>query len=202
MPRTRSLAWAELKIGVVTVVALVITALTIFTLTGSRGFFWQRYKLKTRFDNVAGLNSGAPVRVAGVEIGQVTALEFAGEKVDVTMDINKEQQPRITSASVAKLGSISLLGQSSVDITAATTGTPIPEWGYVPAGRTAAGLGDVADQASQGIGELTALIKDVRAGKGTIGKFMTEDEVYNEFRGFVRTTNDVVRDLQNGKGTI
>ena len=116
MPRTRSLAWSELKVGVVTVVALVITALTIFTLTGSRGFFWNRYKVKTRFDNVAGLNSGAPVRVAGVEIGQVSSLQFVGEKVDVTMEINKEQQTRITSASVAKLGSISLLGQAAVDI--------------------------------------------------------------------------------------
>src|SRR6185295_3138105 len=101
MPRTRSLAWSELKIGVVTVVALVITALTIFTLTGSRGFFWQRYHLKTRFDNVAGLNAGAPVRVDGVEIGQVTAHEFADEKVDVTMEINQDQQSRITSRAVA-----------------------------------------------------------------------------------------------------
>jgi hypothetical protein len=42
MPRTRSLAWSELKVGIVTVVALVIAAVTIFVLTGSRGFFWQR----------------------------------------------------------------------------------------------------------------------------------------------------------------
>ena len=202
MPRTRSLAWSELKIGVVTVAALAITALTSFTLTGSRGVFWNRYKLKTRFDNVAGLNSGAPVRVAGVEIGQVTNLAFAGEKVDVTMEVNKEHQPRITSQSVAKLGSISLLGQSAVDITAATGGTPIPEWGYVPAGRTAAALGDVADQASQGIGELTDLIKDVRAGRGTIGKLMTEEQLYADLKGFVGTAGDVVRGVQQGKGTI
>src|SRR5436190_21027275 len=116
MPRTRSLAWSELKIGVVAVVALVITAVTIFTLTGSRGFFWQRYRLKTRFDNVAGLNKGAPVRVAGVEVGQVTGLEFAGEKVDVLFEVHKEEQARITTGSVAKLGSISLLGQGAVDI--------------------------------------------------------------------------------------
>ena len=55
MPRTRSLAWSELKIGVLTIVALVIAAVTIFMLTGGSGFFWQRYTLKTRFANVAGL---------------------------------------------------------------------------------------------------------------------------------------------------
>src|SRR5258705_9461177 len=123
MPRTRSLAWSELRIGLMTIIAIIITAVTIFTLTGSRGFFWQRYYLKTRFDNVAGLNKGAPVRVAGVEVGQVTDLKFVDEKVDVLMEVNKDQQPRITTGSVARLGSISLLGQGAVDITASTRGT-------------------------------------------------------------------------------
>ena len=202
MPRTRSLAWSELKIGLITVAALIITAVTVFSLTGSKGFFWQRYTLKTRFDNVAGLNVGAPVRVAGFEVGSVTKMEFAGEKVDVAFEVNKDQQARITTESVAKLGSISLLGQSAVDITPATRGTPIPEWGYVPQGHAPSQLSDVADQASAGIGELTNLIKDVRGGKGTIGKLMTEDQLYAELKGFVATAGDVVRGVQQGKGTM
>ena len=39
MPRTRSLAWSELRIGVVTIVAIVIAVTTIVLLTGGRGFF-------------------------------------------------------------------------------------------------------------------------------------------------------------------
>ena len=205
MPRTRSLAWSELKIGVAAVAALTITAVTIFTLTGSRGFFWQRYHLKTRFDNVAGLNAGAPVRVAGFEVGQVTALAFAvdaGEKVDVIFEVNKDQQARITTASVARLGSISLLGQGAVDISPATRGMPIPEWGYVTAGRTSAALSDVTDQAAIGIQELTKLIDDMRAGKGTIGKLMSDDQLYAELRGFAATANEVMRGIQSGDGTI
>jgi len=202
MPRTRSLAWSELKVGILTVAAIVIAALTIFSLTGGRGFFWQRYRLKARFDNVAGLNTGAPVRVAGFEVGTVTKMEFAGEQVDVVFEVNKDQQSRITTASVARLGSISLLGQGAVDITAATRGTPIPEWGYVPQGRTPAALSDVADQASQGIQGLTQLITDVRAGKGTVGKLLTEDQLYNELKAFTGTAAEVVRGIQQGQGTI
>ena len=33
MPRTRSLAWSELKIGVLTIIAVAITVVTIFLLT-------------------------------------------------------------------------------------------------------------------------------------------------------------------------
>ena len=47
MPRTRSLAWSELRIGVLTISAIVIAAVLIFSLTGTRGFFWQRYPLKS-----------------------------------------------------------------------------------------------------------------------------------------------------------
>src|SRR5947208_4762046 len=110
MPRTRSLAWAELKIGLLTIAAVIIAGITIFLLTGSRGFFWQRYTLKTRFSNVAGLKSGSPVRVAGVEVGTVEDVQLVGDQVDVTLQVNKQMRDRITSLSTAFLGSVSLLG--------------------------------------------------------------------------------------------
>src|SRR6476646_2627368 len=121
MPRTRSLAWSELKIGVVTIVAVIIAAVTIFMLTGSRGFFWQRYSLKTRFSNVAGLKPGSPVRVAGVDVGSVDDVELVGDRVDVTFEVSKAYRDRITTASKTTLGSVSLLGEAAVDISPATT---------------------------------------------------------------------------------
>src|ERR1700733_69581 len=141
MPRTRSLAWSELKLGVLTIVAVIIGGVTIVMLTGSRGFFWQQYSLKARFSNVAGLKKGSPVRVAGIAVGTVSDWEFVGDDVDVTIRVNREVRDRITNNSVARLGSISLLGESAVDLTPSTRGTPIPEWGYVPPGHTSAPIG-------------------------------------------------------------
>ena len=66
MPRTHSLAWAELKFGIISVFALVMAGLLIFAVGGGGGMPWQNYSLKTRFGNVAGLMAGSPVRVAGV----------------------------------------------------------------------------------------------------------------------------------------
>jgi len=202
MPRTRSLAWSELKVGVLMIAALVAAAVTIFAVMGTRGFFWQRYSLKTRFPNVAGLKAGSPVRVAGMEVGSVTDVVFAGDQVDVVFQINKDVRPRVTTNSQAVLGSVSLLGLGAVDITAASTGTPIPDWGYVPAGKTAAALADVTNQASEGIGELTGLIKDVRSGKGTAGKLMTDDKLYVELQQFVTAAGDVTKTIRSGRGTM
>jgi phospholipid/cholesterol/gamma-HCH transport system substrate-binding protein len=142
------------------------------------------------------------VRVAGFEVGSVTAMEFVGDRVDITFEVNKEQRERITDRSVARLGSISLLGQAAVDITASTQGTPVPEWGYITSARPPAQISDITEQAGQGITELTKLIGDLRSGKGTIGKLLTDDQLHAELRAFVGTATDVVRDVQRGQGTI
>ena len=63
MPRTRSLAWAELKIGLLTIFAVIMATVLIFLLSGEGGFFWQRYTIKTVFPNIAGLKPGAPQRL-------------------------------------------------------------------------------------------------------------------------------------------
>jgi phospholipid/cholesterol/gamma-HCH transport system substrate-binding protein len=202
MPRTRSLAWSELKIGLLTIVAIVVAGVLIFSLTGSKGFFWQRYSLKTRFINVAGLATGSPVRIAGVEVGSVTSVDFIGDQVDVTFQVREQNRPLITTNSVARLGSVSLLGESAVDITPSTSGTPIPEWGYVPQGRPVAVLSDMTDSASQGIQELTAMIHDVRTGRGTVGKLMTDEQLYAELNRFVSSAGALTDGLKQGRGTV
>jgi phospholipid/cholesterol/gamma-HCH transport system substrate-binding protein len=201
MPRTRSLAWSELKIGLMSVFALVVATAFIFLLTGSNGFFWQRYSIKTVFPDVVGLKEGAPVRVAGVEVGTVEAVEFVGDRVEVQMQVLKENRPRITSTSVATLGSVSLLGEAAVDITASSGGTPIPDWGYVPS-RRSTGLTTVTDTATASLEEATALMQDLRAGKGTLGRLFTDEQLYRELTTLVSSAEAVANNMNQGRGTI
>jgi phospholipid/cholesterol/gamma-HCH transport system substrate-binding protein len=202
MPRTRSLAWAELKIGLVSLFAVAMAAFLIFLLSGEGGFFWQRYGLKTVFANIAGLKPGAPVRVAGVEVGAVTDVQFIGDRVEVLMEVSKEMQPRITSSSVASLGSVSLLGESAVDITASSQGAPVQEWGYVKSGPAAGSLTDVAEKASAGIDQISALVGDIRGGRGTMGKLFTEDTLHNELTSLLVAYEDVAKNLNSPNGSI
>jgi phospholipid/cholesterol/gamma-HCH transport system substrate-binding protein len=202
MPRTRSLAWAQLKIGIVALVALGLAILLIFLVSGEGGMFWQRYHLKTVFSEIPGLKEGAPVRVAGVEVGSVSALEFIGDRVEVTMQLAKEHQTRITNTSTASLGAVSLLGEAAVDITPSSPGTPIPEWGYVPATRAVGSLADVTTTATRSLEEATKLIAGIREGRGTVGRLFTDDQLYREINGFVDAAENVARNLSEGRGTI
>src|SRR6478735_8904139 len=145
MPRTRSLAWSELKIGIIAVVAMILAAMIIVAVGGAAGFSWQRYQLKTKFPDVKGLKSGAVVRVAGVEVGKVTEVSFVGAEVQIAMEVREDMQSRITTDSRASIGSLSLLGEPVIEISPSTSGTPLKDHDTIPAGRTPGQLSDVAE---------------------------------------------------------
>jgi phospholipid/cholesterol/gamma-HCH transport system substrate-binding protein len=202
MPRTRSLAWSELKIGVMAVAALILTSLLIIAVGGASGFAWERYELRANFANVQGLKSGAIVRVAGVEVGKVTKVELAKSGVDVRLSIKKENQSRVTTDSYASIGSMSLLGEPLIDVSPASTGTPLKNGDFIKSKKPASQLSDVAETANEGIVEATALLKDIRAGKGSVGKLFSEDKLYRDLNAFVDSANAVTASINKGKGTL
>ncbi len=60
MPRTRSLAWSQLKIGILAVAAMVLAIVLIIAVGGQGGFAWQRYALKTTIPRRQGAEGRAP----------------------------------------------------------------------------------------------------------------------------------------------
>jgi phospholipid/cholesterol/gamma-HCH transport system substrate-binding protein len=201
MPRTRSLAFAELKLGIIAVVAIVLTGVLIFAVGGG-GFFWQQFPLKTTFPNVAGIKTGSPVRIAGIEKGSVSRVEFAGTGVEVWFDVENDMRPVITTESFASIGSISLLGEGAIDITAAPEGTPLPDWGYVRSRPAAGSISELTESATGGLEEAKRLIQDIRAGRGTVGKLFTDDAVYREIERFVNAAERVTSAIASGQGTL
>lgn len=202
MPRTRSLAWSELKVGIIAVVAIVLATMLIIAVGGAAGFSWQRYALKTKFPDVQGLKSGAVVRVAGVEVGKVTEVAFSGAEVEVTLEIKEEMQSRITTDSRASIGALSLLGEPVIDVSPATTGTPLKDGEYIQSQPPRGQIADVAENAEQLLAQANDLIRDLRAGKGTVGKLFTDDQLYREFNALISSTERVASSIQRGEGTL
>ena len=57
------------------------------------------------------------MRVSGVEVGQVSDVQFVGAQVEVTLELSEDMQDKVTTDSRAMIGSISLLGETAIDIT-------------------------------------------------------------------------------------
>lgn len=201
MPRTRSLAFSELKVGIIAVTAIVLASLLIIAVGGQAGFFWQQYPLRTKFTNVQGMKSGAVVRVAGKDVGKVTSVELSGSLVDVGMTLNKEVRPLITGNSKASMGSLSLLGEPIIEITAAPGGPVLPDNAYLESTGSGSPITDLANQAKSSLDEANKLVADVRAGKGTLGKLLTDESAYADLDKLLMTTNRVAASLEGTKGT-
>lgn len=202
MPRTRSLAWSELKIGVIAIIAAVLAVLLIVAVGGATGFSWQRYSLKTKFDNVNGLKSGAVVRVAGVEVGKVTDVDFVGPSVQVTLSLRKDMQSRVTTESRASIGSLSLLGEPVIDVSPSVQGTPLRDGDSIVAAKPAAAISDVTATANDALGNANALLTDIRNGRGTVGKLFTDEELYREFNALITSANALTSAINQGQGTL
>ena len=80
LPRMAQERSIEVKVGVLILVSLGILAAFVLVMGGLN--FEKTYAVSVDFDNPGGLQSGAPVRIAGVKVGTVKELEFLGGKVD------------------------------------------------------------------------------------------------------------------------
>jgi len=202
MPRTRSIAWAELKVGIVAIVALVFVIGIVFAVGGEGGFWWQRYPLKTKFTDAQGLKAGAVVRLNGKEVGTVTSVDLAGAEIEVGLELLKSVRNLVTTESTATIGSLSLLGEPIVDIRASQQGTPLPDYGYVKAAAAGGSISSLTATATTSLEQIDKLLADVRAGRGTLGKLVTDDALYNELQSFVSSAAAVTDALNHGRGTI
>jgi len=186
----------------IAVFAIVMAGLLIFAVGGGAGFFWQNYTLKVKFDNVAGLMTGSPVRVAGVQVGTVDQVVLSGDGVEVWFSVKYEYQPLVTDRSTAVLGTLTLLGEGAVDISSGLGGTPIPEWGYIRVGVAEGSIAQVTATAGSTLTEARLLVEDIRKGKGTVGQLFTNDSVYREFDALIAAAERVANSVASGKGTV
>lgn len=201
MPRTRSLAFSELKIGIIAVAAIAIGASLIIAVGGQAGFFWQQYPLRTRFANVQGMKPGAIVRVAGKDVGKVTSVEFSGSLIDVGMVLNERTRPLITAKSRASIGSLSLLGEPIIEISAAPDGAVLAEGAYLESTGAGSPINDLATQARDSLAEAQTLVAELRTGKGTIGRLFTDEKIYNDLDRLLVSATRVAGGLEGTRGT-
>ena len=201
---SKALTWTELRVGVVTIVSLIVLAITIvYVGSGGGSPFSRRYELKALMSDINGLKPGAPVRVGGLEVGSVKKVEFdkKGGMVEVTMKLDRHVQPRVTTKSEANLGSLGLLGEKAVDITASTEGAPIEDGGYITAASEDPFKG-LLTETSESTSHLNRILARMDAGEGTLGKALRDEELYNRMVDVGVRLQAVMSKLENPSGPL
>lgn len=108
-----------LRSGFFIVATLLILAAGVFLIGDKQFLFRPTYRLEAEFQNVAGLNNGADVRVGGIHLGTVKYVSLPGGptgKLAVLMDMASSTKNIIRQDSVATIKTEGLLGDKYVEI--------------------------------------------------------------------------------------
>ena len=80
MPSQKQLKWSQLRVGLTVVAASATLMVLIFLMSGTGGWFTSKIRLRSYVGHAGGLREGAPVRLAGVDIGNVTSVRIVNGK--------------------------------------------------------------------------------------------------------------------------
>ena len=78
--------------------------------------FAKTYPVVTRFENIGGLKSRAPVKSAGVVVGRVADISFDDKSFQASVTLNLDSQYKFPKDSSAKILTSGLLGEQYVGI--------------------------------------------------------------------------------------
>jgi phospholipid/cholesterol/gamma-HCH transport system substrate-binding protein len=214
MAQRKQLTWTDLKVGIFVLVGLIVTGVGVFYVTGAGASLSPKYQLFTYLPDVQTLTVGAPVRLNGVDVGNVDGILLTPNPSDpehsvkLTLRIDRKYQNYIRTGSVASLETEGLLGNQYVTISRSLTGLPVPPSGEIP-GKAESSIAEVASRGivlEQNIGTLTeqvqTMIADVQKGRGTLGKLLTDPALYNNLNATVQHTEKIVEATQQGRGTL
>jgi phospholipid/cholesterol/gamma-HCH transport system substrate-binding protein len=118
--------YSKLRVGAVIAIALTLLCFGIFSIGHGSRMFTRSEILEAHFHRINGLQTGAPVKLAGLGIGAVESIQFPaslGENyMIVRIWVRKSEAPRVRVDSVATIDSMGLLGDKFVELTTGTSG--------------------------------------------------------------------------------
>jgi len=213
LPSQKQLQWSKLRVGLTVIIASITLMVLIFLMTGTGGWFTHKIILKSYVDNAGGLRVGAPVRLAGVDIGNVTSIHIVRGKpttpVEITMKVNTVYSFNLRKDSTTLLSTAGILGETFVDVDSSTAKGPEAQDGDVLASREQPDIQDVVRSSQSTLQNMNSLINRldniiayIESGKGSIGKVIYDPGLYDRLNATVAEFKGLIDDIQNGKGSL
>jgi len=178
----------ELKVGIFVFVGLVILVIFILSIGGFKT--WSSgYRLNINFGFVNGVKVGAPVRFAGVDVGEVKKikLELLPEenRSIVYLEVWIRSIIQIPPDSTVWVNTLGLLGEKYIEI------MPGKDFAnYLKDNQSIAGIDPlpihaIFNRAENIMHNLDDGLAQIRNKEGSLGKFIYDDKVYNELEALV-----------------
>lgn len=207
-------------LGLAVVAALVFGGYGLARIAEKQGLWSDSVEVAVGFPDAHDITPGTPVRIRGVEAGQVVSVEYPdadgpGSEVTVRMKLDSKYASRLYSDASATIHTAGVFGAKVI---AVSPGTPAS--GPLASGRlrgvkpfdlndAVAELRDTAQEVKKLAGDVKAtsteargLIKDVRESDGTFAKLVKDDELYRDLKDIATDTKSLVKRTDKAVGTV
>jgi phospholipid/cholesterol/gamma-HCH transport system substrate-binding protein len=212
LPSQKQLKWSQLKVGITVIVAAITLGVLTVLMSGG-GFFTNKIKLKSYFDDANGLRVGAPVRLSGVDIGNVTAISVVSNQpltpVEVTMKVVTKYDFNLRKDSVTLLSTAGVLGETYLNIDSSHATQGPAQDGDVLRSQQVPDFSDMVRSGQSTLQNMDALLKRmdriigfVESGQGSVGKLIYDPSLYNRVNSTVADFQKLVAEISNGQGSL
>src|SRR4051812_24988826 len=192
----------EFKVGAFTLAGLLVVGLVVFLIGEERKLFETKLQYGAKFEEVQGLRRGSPVRMGGVDIGNVTEVAFgevaADKKIRVKMDVVKDESRRIRQDSVATIENKGLLGDKMIVISVGNQKLPqIPAGGDIPSKE-----GDDMTALMAKLGTITGQVERVVGNLEQTTHSLNDPQLQGNLKSSVESMNGILKSVDGGDGYV
>jgi len=190
------------RLGIFIFLGTVLLVISIFMLGSKENLFTRTIEVKTYFNQIEGLKPGAPVRLSGYDIGNVSSISLVDEKsgnVEVKMNIDNRLKHFIRLDSKAAVETEGLVGKKIISISPGSPNLAVIDAGGIIQSKDPINIAAIIEESEAVISYLRDLTKDlseivskVNQGEGTIGKIVNDDRLYTSA---VNITNNANKSL-------
>ncbi|MDD5428504.1 MAG: MlaD family protein [Candidatus Omnitrophica bacterium] len=177
----------ELKVGVFIMIGVAILFLIVFSV-GDVKFTKTGYKIKVLFNFANGIGGTAPVRLAGVGVGQVQGIKIVRDaetdttKAELTVWIN--DNTKIENDAVVTINTLGLLGEKYLEIFPGTPGSPALRPNDMLIGKDPVPMEKFTEDLAKLTDSIKVILEKIKNGEGTIGKLLMDQAVYDNLEAF------------------
>lgn len=204
MNRSDNLKWSQVKTGIFIVVAVLLFAGGVLMMGDKTKMFVPKGTLSLMMNDVAGLKVGAPVWLAGVDVGLVTDIHFekpeASNQVEVILQVSNNALKKIGNDSRITIKTRGLMGEKYVDITPSKfySETPLTRI----SGESVTRIDDVMQKAGSSFDRLNSIMEKIDHGEGTLGKLTTDKKLYDNLTVLSLELRDLADTVNRGEGSL
>jgi ABC-type transport system involved in resistance to organic solvents, periplasmic component len=111
----------KISAGVFFIIGVILIFMIVFMIGMEKGSTQPKFQVSVVFKQVGGLSVGAAVRLSGVDVGNVSAVDFLDQKIQgrgvrVVLNIFKKYRKQIEYCSIYSIKAVNILGEKIVDI--------------------------------------------------------------------------------------